>query len=207
MRKLLLILCLIPFLPGCEDISALGGPSVKVTVAVEEPLYINSVRKVLERRFSNNLGSLFSSVESEMIGDKIRFTFSGGAPGRETLNYLVGTKGAFRLITEEGDTVIDANHVRDAEAKTANGQAFLLVALDSESGSELRAWTADHIGKPLIAKFDDKILSRAVITEPLAKYFQMTVNVPMDELERVASLIPTGSLESGATIVSYTTSE
>ncbi len=207
MRKLLVILSLILFLPGCEDISALGKPSVKVTIAVEEPLYINSVRNVLQRRFNNNLTSLFSSVESEVVGDTIQFTFSGGAPPREELQYLVSTKGAFRLITEEGSTIIEANHVRDAEAKTANSQVFLLVALDSESGSELRTWTNDHIGKPLIAKFDDKILSRAVITEPLTKYFQLTVDVPMVELEKVVSLIPTGSLESGATIVSYISSQ
>ena len=167
-------------------------------IQVETQENIQKVDRVIKNRLNELYGGLFTRIRSTLGDDKrISYVVNSFAniPASD-LHYYLETRGQFKLYLDKNTPWITTKDIRNAEASFDKNmdKPLLRLSLTDDAAKIMAEKTAANIKKQLILSFDDKILSKAIIMEPISKYLQVGVTDSAKQTYRIALLLRTGAL-------------
>jgi len=167
-----------------------------LTVQSSDPATIEATNQVLLARFRHVLPSLVSTVDSEVSGPNISYTFRRGAPDDSIVNYLCRTTGHFSMSLAEQNSdklwVTDLD-IKRAEVEMSGYGPMILIQLSEDAGERLRLLTTQNLGNVVTSKLDDKTLVEAHIRGVFAAVFQVPAPRNADAYA-VAAILESGPL-------------
>ena len=174
----------------------------QVTVESSELATIETTDQILLARFHRVLPSFFSTVNSEVSGSIISYTFRRGAPDESMTTYLCRTIGTFSISLADDDSEeiwVTELDIERAEAGLDESGPFILIQLSEAAGERMLFLTSQNLGKVLTGKMGSETLFEATIRGQFASRFQVRAPLGADA-KAIAAILESGSLPALVTL-------
>ncbi|WP_028102280.1 hypothetical protein [Pseudoduganella violaceinigra] len=176
--------------------AAASAETIAITLRADQlaPASIPAIAKILERRFKSLEPGFFTSVEAQVIANKITLRFGGWSPSSKQINYLTSTHGKFRLIMEgESRPLVTQADVADARPISSGARSELAIRLTESAAERVAALTRGVSGKLALIEWEGRVLDRIRITGPLSR--DMALSFKSDEdISLVSAALRGGAL-------------
>ena len=118
------------------------------------------------------------------------------APAADTdTSFLLKHQGRFRIVNEASQTLVDQAGIADAYVVGKDGLVILALKLTDSAAKRLAALsTTAGSGERLRVELDDDVLSTPMLSVPLSKSVQMSINRPVAAVELIARIVRSGPL-------------
>ena len=192
-------------LGGCEQFAALQAPPKQLTLSALNPADAEITEKVLLTRFGQFRPYVVSSISSKREGQRVTFVFERGSPGDDVLGYLVTTRGRFVASSSDGQVWVTGKDVVDALVSSgSDGENFLMIAFTDAAATRLKGLSSQRKGQILTVMLDDDALAMHRVAETLGHRISIPVRKDLRELELVATIVRSGELPVGVTVMEKT---
>lgn len=174
-----------------------GGTSILLEADNEgKPLASGTMEQlvgVVERRV-NQLG-LGESVVQRRGADRIAVEL----PGYDDQDAAVAALGKTALLTmsdENGNVIISGAELKEATLIRDNfGRPAVAVTFRPDAAAKFANFTRANVGKPIIIRLDDEVISTAVINEPITDGMgQISGRFTVEQARELSALLRAGAL-------------
>ena len=172
------------------------GATYQIIVKSDDPAVVQATNKVLLARFQRVLPSALSTVESEISGSTISYTFQRGTPDESIVSYLSVTPGRFSVSfaePEANDPWITDRDIMRVDAETSRNDSMIQIHLTEDAGERVQKITSRNLGKSAVVKLDYEKIMEAEIRGAFGRSFQITAPSGKDP-NVVAAILEGGRL-------------
>ncbi len=148
---------------------------------------------VIERRV-NQLG-LAESVIQRRGTDRIAVELPG-YDDQESAIAALGKTAQLTMSDEHGNVIITGAELKDAILSRDNfGRPAVAVTFNPDGAAKFAEFTRANVGRPIVIRLDEEILSTAVIQEPITDgRGQISGRFTVEEAKELAALLRAGAL-------------
>ncbi len=181
--------------------------TVELRVLSSDPAVIARTDEVLLSRFGMFNSAMFRPVASEIDGSRLTYTFPGETPDGTTIANLAEWTGLITLTLEgASDPIISSADIESIDSRyDDSGNKLFSFVLTPDAGERMLQTTSDNLGRRIILKMDDTVLTDATIRGVFARQFQLT-GTDLQNFDRIYAAIRFGPLPAQVEVVSFQTS-
>ena len=158
--------------------SAEPAKTIELRVLSDDPEIIAQTDQFLLARFGMFNSATLTSVTSTIDGSTLTYSFPEDQPDAETIAFLIETTGLVTLALEEtpdAEPIITSYDIERIDARNDGfGNELFFFELTPAAGELMLRTTADNIGKRLVMRVDDTVITEASIRGVFARQFQLS---------------------------------
>ncbi|MDJ0908539.1 MAG: hypothetical protein QNI99_05075 [Woeseiaceae bacterium] len=205
MRRLITAITLLVLLAT----NAFGEESqrvVELRVSSTDPEVIALTDQLLRSRFDMFNSATLTPIASERDGARLIYTFPGELPDSGSIKFLAESIGLVTMTLEDSPDagpVITSHDIETIDLRLDSfGSEGFFIVLSPAAGDVMLRTSTENIGKRMIMKVDDTVLTEATIRGAFAREFRVA-GPNIDNTESVYAVIRFGPLPAAVELVSF----
>jgi preprotein translocase subunit SecD len=187
------IFLLLTSLMGCD---ALIGKGTVIEVATPGASLGEADKRPLASRLAE-YGDSYSPNMRVSIKQDVATITGNGLPSDELIHFLIEHRGVLIAADETGKVWFENGDITDASATPGdNGGASINISLTESAGNRVSDLSESHVGRVVLIRFDDEVLTRAVVKGKFGRRLLIATSENPMKAKLIASILRYGPLST-----------